>query len=389
MLHDSEADSKYDERRSRHAISPKARGSLVRQPRRSPSGKDRPKATREYDRRPYCESEPPFDSDELSIGPDRDASDHLDLREAWPAKNPSVRPLDDEGLVVMKVQMKFTDGSSFTEKLYGSGTTHTTYRIRRLSPIGAGVLKSSPSSGRAEYHEPVSQYPRPEIGHAPLREGDRCTGPRNSTRPVSTYDEYYIPTRHDRSDSMPIQYGQYGNQVFPPRYPQHDNVSTRHHHYDSTPAQHGQFGNQDFPTRYPERPYVPARPGGRDYMPAQHDEQGHFIPVRYYEFDYVPAWYDEQHGMIIPVRYSKNYYTNAWCDGHGNSIPVRYDGDDYLPSENWEYGIYIPVRYRGRDLVPLPDDKNDSVAPRISKGADRHPRLLEAPSVKGGRRRRH
>ena len=63
----------------------------------------------------------------------------------------------------------------------------------------------------------------------------------------------------------------------------------------------------------------------------------------------------------------------------------HYDGEMYDLSRD----TYYPPGYDPNGLFPLPDDGYDSAPPRKSKGADRHPRLLEAPSDKVGRRRRH
>ena len=266
------------------------------------------------------------------------AFDRLGPREAGPAKDPASKPLGDVGIATKRTRTVFNDGWS---------ETNTEYHIPRSPRIGGGLLDPGSSGGRAPYQVPVSQYPRLDIHHGPLRGSDRYTGPRDSSRHRSRHDEYYGPARHDR--------------------------------YDSTPV------------RSPEQGYVPTRHEEHDYMPALFDEHDRFIPVRYNEADYVPGWYDGNLGEVVSVKYSKSCHIDARRDEHGNNIPVRFRGRDFLPSVgvSSSHGIFLIVRYRGEDLLRPRQDEPDHISPPITAAADTHQRLPEAPSHRGGRGGRH
>lgn len=307
---------------------------------------DSTKAHRERERPRRCEPEPHYRAEDSPRQTrsneqqskkhrvDSSASDRLGPRKVWPAKDPASEPLDNVGLNTKRTETIFYDGSS---------RTNTEYHIPRSPRIAGGVLDPGSSGGRAPYQEPVSQYP----GHAPLRGSDRYTEPRDLTRHGSSHDKYRGPTWHDR--------------------------------YDSTPV------------RYPEQGYVPTRHDEHDHMPAQFDENDRIIPVRYDEADYVPGRYDEKSGEVVLVRYSEYCHIDARRDEHGNYIPVRFRGRDFLPPEDvsFKHGIFLAIRYRGEDLLRPPQHKPDNVPPPITEAVDTHQRLLEAPSEKRSRPRRH
>ena len=80
------------------------------------------------------------------------------------------------------------------------------------------------------------------------------------------------------------------------------------------------------------------------------------------------------------------YYVSTRHDQYANPVPLRNPEPDYVPPPLRERAHhYVPAQYG----VPLRNPEPKYVPPRQIEGADRHHRLLEAPSGSGRRRPRH